>query len=322
MTAELAETLLRLARASDDSTLLAHAYYARGYSHFFFGNFDKAIADLQQCVATYDVEHAHLVLGEDALAVGLSALSICLWYAGRYDEAHVASLSAVAHARRLNHRYSLVTALAIRAELYRLCGDAEQVSVVSAEAIPLARELQAPLWYEVAVCGECWADAARGNASALADIALGIQQVSVLMRGLVPFFITRWVEACDLVGDVQTGLQVAARGLAAASDSKDIHYLSEFQRYKGKFLFSQGQPASVYLPWLERAVASAQACSSPPLILRAVMSLIRYSAGASSPALLELLEQTLERMLGGSTMWEVRAAKALLDAAAITVQRN
>ena len=320
MTAELAETLLRLARASEDSTLLTHAHYARGYSHFFFGNFDKAIADLQQCVAAYDTEQAHLALGEDALVVGLSALSICLWYAGRYDEAHVASLSAVAHARRINHRYSLVTALAIRAELYRLCGDAEQVSVVSAEAMPLARELQAPLWYEVAACGECWADAARGNASALADIALGIQQVSSLMRGLVPFFITRWVEACDLVGDVQTGLQVAARGLAAASESKDVHYLSEFQRYKGKFLFSQGQPVSVYLPWLERAVASAQACSSPPLILRAAMSLIRYGAEASSPALLGVLEQALERMQGGSTMWEVRAAKALLDAAAITAQ--
>lgn len=322
MTAELAETLLRLACASDDPTLLAHAHYARGYSQFFFGNHEQAIDAYQQCVAAYDIRYAHLALGEDALAISLSAQSISLWYAGRYDEAMTASGKAVAHARSINHGYSLVTALAIRAELFRLCGEAEQVSLVSAEAISLARELQAPLWYEVIACGQGWADAARGNACALADIALAIQQVNVLMRGLVPFFITRWIDACDLVGDVQTGLQVAARGLAAASESKDVHYLSEFQRYKGKFLFSQGQPAGVYLPWLERAVETAQEYGSPPLILRAVLSLIRYGPDASSPQLLEVLERTLQRMRGGASMWEVRAAQALLDADAVAAQRD
>jgi tetratricopeptide (TPR) repeat protein len=322
MTAELAETLLRLAHASDDPTLLAHAHYARGYSHFFFGNFDKCIAEYQKGVAAYDPDRAHLALGEDAMAVCLSALAIAYWYAGRYDDAQAASLASVAHARRIDHPYSLLTALAIKTELHRLCGDYEQVSAVSAEAIELARGLQAPLWYEVLACSEAWAEAARGNASVLADIALGVQQVNGIMRGLVPFFITRWVEACDLVGDVQTGLQVAARGLAAANESKDVHYLSEFERYKGKFLFAQGQPARVYLPWLERAVTTAQDCSSPPLILRAAMSLVRYGATASSPDLLALLERTLGRMQGGEAMWEVRAAQALLDASTMTSRRD
>lgn len=315
MTYELSETLLRLAQASGDGNLMAHAMYARGYSYFFFGDHDAAVDQYRKAIAACDPSKPDLTLGEDLTSVAHAAMSISLWYLGQYDSAQRASEASIVRARKLNHRYSLLQTLAIASELQRLCGDPDAVTRLTSEGLALAQDMQAPLWSEILTGSEAWANAARGDVSAVAELALGVHKVSTIARGLVPFAITRWVEACDLVGDVQTGMQVAARGLGAATDSKDVHYLSEFQRYKGKFLFAQGQPASVVLPWLRRAVTTAQACGSPPLMLRAVLSLIRYSAAGGTPDALALLENALADMRGGEELPEVRRARALLDAA-------
>lgn len=322
MTAELAETLLRLAAISTDPNVMANAHYARGYSYFFAGQFEKSLQEYRKGIAVYELSRDHLALGEDAYAMCVASEAISLWYLGRVGEAVERADVALAHARRIDHGLTLAATLAIRAELFRLCGDADAVEQICDQAQALFDEVQSPLWNELIVCERAWAQARRGDPSVLPDLGLCVQRVGGIVRGLVPFFLTHWLEACDMVGDVQTALQVAARGLAAASSSKDMHFMSEFQRYKGKLLYAQGQVPAVYLPWLEQAVETARRSDAAPFILNAICSLARYGEKPLSADLIKLLTRTLAGMQGAEEQAYVRRARALLGNLPVSLQRN
>jgi len=312
MTHALAETLLRMAEASEDANLLSHAYYARGYSHFFLGRFADAVADLERGTQVYQPQHANLTLGEDAKVTNLAVLSIAYWHAGRFDDALHASRESVSHARRLGHRYSLLYALVSATELHRLSRDVDEVAVLSAEALLVAREMDTPLWLVCAETSEAWVKAVRGNAAALAEMASCVQRIPGIMKGIAPFLIARWTDACDMVEDIGAGLNAVAHGLKEVSQTQARYVQSEFERIKGKLFFRQGQPASVFRPWLERALASACALDSPPLVLRALTNVVRYASHPPSAAHLKLMADMMARVQGGDGMWEVRAARDLL----------
>ncbi len=312
MTQSLAETLLRMAEAAGDSNLLSHAYYTRGYSLLFLGRFADAVSDLEHGVQVYEPEHADLTLGEDARVTNLAVLSLAYWFVGRFKEALQASRDSIAHARRLGHRYSLLYALVAATELHRLNRDVDAVADLSAEALQVAGEVGTPLWEVCAQTSEAWVSAARGHASALSDMADCIQRIPGIMKGIAPFLIARWVDACDLAEDSGAGMHAVTDGLKEVAQSQARYVQSEFERIKGKLFFRQGQPPSVFRPWLERALSTARALDSPPLVLRAVESLVRYTGQAPSAAHLELIADMLARVRGGESIWEIRAARKLL----------
>jgi len=312
MTLTLAETLLRMAAAAQDPNLLSHAYYARGYSHFFLGRFVDAVADLERGVRTYRPQQANLMLGEDARVANLAILAVAYWHAGRFEDAAQASRESVAHARRLGHRYSLLYALVSSTELYRLNRDVDEVAALSSEALQVSREMGTPLWAVCAETSEAWIKAVRGDASALTEMASCVQRIPAIMKGIAPLLVARWTDACDLVEDVGAGLDAAAHGLREVAQTQARYVQSEFERIKGKQLFRQGQPASVFRPWLERALVSACELDSPPLVLRALTNLVRYACPSPSPDHLQLMARMMARMQGGGRLWEVRAARGLL----------
>lgn len=313
MTLTLAETLLRMAVAAEDPNLLSHAYYARGYSYFFLGRFAEAMADLEQGARAYQPQHANLVLGEDARVTNLAVLSIACWHTGRIEEALQASRESVAHARRIGHRYSLLYALVSATELHRLNREVDDVATLSSEALQIAREMGTPLWAVCAETSEAWVKAVRGDASALGEMASCVQRIPAIMKGIAPLLVARWTDACDLVEDVGAGLDATAHGLREVTQTQARYVQSEFERIRGKQLFRQGQPASVFRPWLERALATACALDSPPLALRALTNLVRYACPIPSSDHMALMARMMARVQGGERLWEVRAARGLLS---------
>lgn len=313
MTLTLAETLLRMADAAEDPNLLSHAYYARGYSHFFLGRFVEAVADLELGAKAYQPQHANLTLGEDARVTNLAILSVAHWHAGSVGDALQASRESVAHARRIGHRYSLLYALVSATELHRLNREVDEVAILSSEALQIAREMGTPLWAVCAETSEAWVKAVRGDVSALGEMASCVQRIPAIMKGIAPLLIARWTDACDLVEDVGAGLDATAQGLREVTQTQARYVQSEFERIKGKQLFRQGQPASVFRPWLERSLATACALDSPPLALRSLTSLVRYACPIPSSDHMALMARMVARVQDGDRLWEVRAARGLLS---------
>ncbi|WP_343928308.1 AAA family ATPase [Pigmentiphaga daeguensis] len=313
MTLTLAETLLRMAGTAGDPNLLSHAYYARGYSHFFLGRFAEAVADLEHGAKAYQPQHANLALGEDARVTNLAVLSIACWHTGRVEDALQASRESVAHARRIGHRYSLLYALVSATELHRLNREVDEVATLSSEALQIAREMGTPLWAVCAETSEAWVKAVRGDATALAEMASCVQRIPAIMKGIAPLLVARWTDACDLVEDVGAGLDATTHGLREVTQTQARYLQSEFERIKGKQLFRQGQPASVFRPWLERALETACALDSPLLALRALTNLVRYACPVPDAGHLALMARMMARVQGGDGLWEVRAARGLLS---------
>jgi len=313
MTMALAETLLRMAESAGDAHLLSYAHYARGYSHFFLGNFADAVACLEAAVRVYQPpQRPGMMLGQDAKVTSLGLLSLAYWYVGRFDDALRASRESLVRAREAGHRYSLLYALVLATDLQRLNRNIDQMAVFSDEALQVAREMDAPMLTLCAETTAAWVDVARGRVDKLDYIAACIERLQDIMKGLTLFLISRWADACEMAQDAERGLHATEQGLKEVESANARFVQSEFERIKGELLFVQGKPVDVFLPWLDRALDTACSLDSPPLVLRALASRMRFGKRRPCAAQLALMANMLARVQGGDGLPEVRAAQDLL----------
>src|SRR5690554_1982989 len=112
--------------------------------------------------------------------------------------------------------------------------------------------------------------------------------------------------------DAERGLHATEQGLKEVESANARFVQSEFERIKGELLFVQGKPVDVFLPWLDRALDTACSLDSPPLVLRALASRMRFGKRRPCAAQLALMANMLARVQGGDGLPEVRAAQDLL----------
>lgn len=269
---ELAQLLVRLAQLSGNPYQIAHASYAIGNSVFWHGRFAESAAFLEQ-TATCPLDAAALAHGEDPAVSGTAFLAWSYWMLGRHHDALAASRWAIERARRLGHPHTVCFSLIFAAILHRLRREPEEVQALANEALELARHYDLALWE---ICGRAlsaWARAVRGDAAALAEIAVTIEEIQDVIVDAKAILLAQMLDACETLGLWKEALACAEEGLAFVAEKAERHFESEFLRVKGLALFHLGKAKRQAAAALREAVQTAQEFASPSLTLRAATAL-------------------------------------------------
>jgi adenylate cyclase len=207
-----------------------------------------------------------------------SCLALNLWILGRPEQAGRTSEDAIALARRLDHRYSLVFAWLFDAMLHKQCREPERVRQQTDAAIELAKDQ--PWWAAVL---RSWAAALRGWALAQQDrpdegIAR-LRDAITEFRGarfesLLPYFLGLLAESYAAAGDCAAALRGVDEALAITAQTREGYVEAELHRLKGEWLEDSTMKEACFLR--ARDVARRQNATSYEL--RAAMSMSRLDA--------------------------------------------
>ncbi|HJY82313.1 MAG TPA: hypothetical protein VKK81_14680, partial [Candidatus Binatia bacterium] len=241
---ELAEQRMRLAQNGQDRYLLSLAHMGLGATLYFLGELSSARPHLEQALALYDPQkHPRSTVNPTDPRVGsLSYASWTLWCLGYPDQALKRSHEALALAGGLSHPFSLAYALG-SAALFHLLRREGQLAREQAEAvITLSTEQGFPFWLAVGTIVRGWALAEQG------EVQEGITQ---MRKSRVPYLLALLAEAYGKVGQVEEGLAVVAKALAAVEKTGERVYEAEVYRLKGELTLQQLKINNVELQMTE-----------------------------------------------------------------------
>jgi class 3 adenylate cyclase/predicted ATPase len=287
---DLADELLDLASARNDSGFLLQAHHAAWTTLFFQDNIQTCLEHTERGIALYDVDrhsrHAFRFGGHDpgSCARSVGALALCL--RGYPDKAVERSREAITLGRRLELPGSLSSDLFFDAMLHQYRRDPDTVAKRLDELAVVCAE-RGILHYEgSAAMLRGWTDVTRGMVEqGFAELRRGFaihNRSSVGLRKA--YYAALLVEAHLRRGDVENGLAQIEESLARVHTIGDHHWRPELLRLRGELLFLD---ASNKLELAEKAFQEALACAREQkcrlLELRAALSLGRLWAIRGEP---------------------------------------
>ena len=138
----------------------------------------------------------------------------------------------------------------------------------------------------------------------------------------LPFYFALHAEALARAGQPALALAEVERALALVARHGERYYQPELLRLKGDLLLACGAGPTAAEPWLQQALASAQALQMRGMALKSALSLARLwladgSGGERGLAVAAsraaaLLNHTLDGLDEGQTTRDVQQARALL----------
>ncbi|HYQ37977.1 MAG TPA: hypothetical protein VER09_03435, partial [Pseudomonas sp.] len=162
------------------------------------------------------------------------------------------------------------------------------------EGLEIARKHDIALWKMACATLLGWAQARRGQADVIVSMLENSAAVGQVMGGSNIFFQAIIADAAWHAGRRDSGLAAIERGLATAQQYAGNYPLAELLRIKGEWLCRDEETHASGIACLEQALDTASRQDSPPLILRAVHSLLAQRP--NDPALLGLLAETRARL--------------------------
>jgi predicted ATPase/DNA-binding winged helix-turn-helix (wHTH) protein len=280
---ELAEQMMRLAQSAQNPLLLPFAHAALGGALFLLGELTSARTHMEQASALYDPQQYPRFTGNrsDLRVDCLSYRSHILWFLGYPDQALKLSEEAIALAEELSHPFSLAFALGF-ASLFHLYRRDEQTALARAEAVmTLATEQGFPYWLAFGLgVRDC----------VLAEQGQMEERIARMRRNKLTPPPALLAEVCGRVGQVEEGLALITKALAAGDRTGVRVNEADLYRVKGELLLLQFQvssskfqvenPQSVFPnpqsgaeACFHKAIEIAQRQQAKSLELRAVMSL-------------------------------------------------
>ena len=240
-----ASELMHLADAADDPLLQLEARFSVGCTHYFAGQPQAALDNLEAALALDDLERSSpleftILSTQDAGVCALVFAAVALWMLGRPDEALVRSRQAVALARRIAHQFSLAYALNFSAWLRFMVANTDEAREVAGEAIDVSKK-NGFFWVTLSEVIAGWAAARNGNARAgLEQAVRGLgtyHSFGCLLSQTLQWAIT--VELLAGVGDVDEGLRRVDEALTAVTQTRERFWLAELHRLRGELLLQQ-----------------------------------------------------------------------------------
>lgn len=141
--------LLSSAEVSGDSGLRIEALFSLGIVDVYTGRSTDAVGRLREAIALYEPSSHHQLAYSyvfDAGVAALRSIGVPLTLLGHHDDARRSADEAVALARRLNHPFSLASALVFSAIIAALHGDRERVAADAEAAVDLSDRSGYPFW--------------------------------------------------------------------------------------------------------------------------------------------------------------------------------
>ncbi|MBI3798139.1 MAG: hypothetical protein HY268_14380, partial [Deltaproteobacteria bacterium] len=335
---EVAQQFMRLARSTEDPTLLMEAHHALGDILYFLGEFSTACAHAEQSIALYHPQqHSPQVrnIAQDPGVMSRCYAALSLWYLGCPEQALKKCNEALTLAKELSHPFSVVFVLNTFTGVHVCRRDWQAVQEWAETEIAFATEHG---FGPFAIIGTMH----RGRA--LAEQGHGEEGIAQMHQGLAAYratgtelgrslILAGLAEVNGKAGQIEEGLSAVAEALAIVNRTEGRRDEAELYRLKGQLMLQQSgvrSPASE-VPNTQhptpspQAEAEAEACflkaieiahrqSAKSLELRAATSLARlWRQQGKALEAHHLLSEIYSWFTEGFDTTDLQDAKALLE---------
>ncbi|CAB3734429.1 adenylate/guanylate cyclase domain-containing protein [Paraburkholderia rhynchosiae] len=319
---ELGKQMLVTARRAKDPSLLMEAHGALGSCSFLQGNLDAARTHVEQALAIYDPEQhqAHVFAhGVDPGIRALNFLVLTLWFQGYPDQARKRSLEALALAQKLAYGPTLAFSLTYAAQLHQLRRESSLAHEHAEAIITLSTEQGLPYWLAWGMLLRGWAISEQGSIpEGIAQMRRGLDaQRAAGGEDQRPYFLALLADSYWRAGDREAGLGMLEEAMSIVEKSGEHCYEAELYRLKGSMLpvGLNNEAAGCF----HQAIALARQQGARSLELRAVSGLARlWQRQGKTADARQALSNVYERFTEGFDTADMRDAKALLDALALS----
>jgi predicted ATPase len=311
---ELGQQCFYLARQAHDNTMLLEAHAMLGVTLFFLGEFPRAQAHHEQCMALSDtVQSSPATLHTVGLPVVACPTYVAFirWILGYAEQARRHSQEVLHLARQVAHPYSRVYALNMLGWLQQCIAGKHSTREFADATRTLAAEYGFPFWQAqgTILLGKTLCQHGQVDAG-LAAMQQGVQVYqstgAVLLR---PFFLAHLAEAYAQAGNPTAAVTALAEALALVDQSGERWWTAELYRLRGELLLGQEAVDSFC-----QALDIARQQQARALELRAATGLSRLWRQQGTPAAArQVLAEVYSQCSEGFDTADLLAAREQLD---------
>jgi tetratricopeptide (TPR) repeat protein len=248
----------------------------RGNTCLYFGNLTQAAPHLENALAIWDTSfRATALTPYDPYMSSLSYYARTLLYLGYIDEARHRGSEALVEARRLSP-HNLVFALCHAWYANWAIGSVDAMLRSAEEVVAISGDHGFELWLGAGKVFQGWCLSRDGQwAEGIPLLKEGI--ASVRATGcilLLPFFLTRFAEACRLAGQLDEGLERLDEAFEVAKSTQECWAEADMHQLRGTLLVDLQEHGAAEESY-RRALAVAHGQSAKFWELRAATSLAR-----------------------------------------------
>ena len=261
---------------------LIQSNWARANLRFHQGEVRPALALMDQCLDAYwQLGHRPAAV-QDPGVMCLCYSSWALWELGLADQALQRARRVVDLAEGLNHPFSMGEAYGFLAVAHYFRGETEAGLAAAQRAVEICENGGFAVWLAHAQVLRGRLLAERGHHSGnTAELSAGLQAMQAghaqwAATGAVvtrPFYLALWAEGLALADQPAQAMTLIDEALALIHRHGERYYEPELLRLKASLLLRCGQPEAEAEPWLQRALASAQAMQLGGLALKSACAL-------------------------------------------------
>ncbi|HXQ85023.1 MAG TPA: AAA family ATPase [Xanthobacteraceae bacterium] len=314
----LADDLVAIARAMDDSDLLVEAYHARVPGLIRIPDFPALKESALEVIRLYDRErnrdHAYYFGGHDSRVCARSFYAVSLWGLGFPDQAQQMAWQCIEDARVLGHTFSLAHGLNMGGLTHLLLKDVDACRAITDELYPLAERNKFPWPLTYARFQRGWLKSQEGDRDA------GIEQMLKAANEapaavLQPIVLTLIAEQQMLAKRFDDAVGTLDRATNEMNTQGNRFYEAEIMRLRGEVSLAQSPDnATEAETAFRQALALAIRHCCRPLELRAVTSLARLlgKSGRREEAR-DVLAPIYGAFAEGFDRPDLQTAKTLLD---------
>ncbi len=245
---DIGQRLFAMSKGSDDQAVVLAAHNAMGVAAFYAGEFEEALAHLEQGIALYDpAQHSPNVSVEfrGGLDPGLSCAAHgawALWILGYPARAAARMEQALALARSIAHPFTLAHASRFATAFHLSRRETPAAQVHHDATFALSTEHGFRLFLEVGKFHRGWllAEGGRGE-DGLAQMRQWVATCrDIRAECLMPTYLAWFAEVIGKIGRTEDGLAVVNEGLEAATQSGYHYWAAELHRLKAVITLRSG----------------------------------------------------------------------------------
>jgi predicted ATPase len=316
-TCELGAELFELVERGDDLVRQADAHHALGFNLFHLGQHGMALTHLE--AARSKIERAGdpaqaFAAGVNIHVHGRAYASHINWHLGFADRALLAIGEAIEVARRIDHPFSLVVALAYAAMLHQCRREPAMVRVHARAAYAVCAEYGFSYYLAWATIMDGWASAEEGDLDrGIVRLRDGLRDLRATGAGLrLPHYLAILAELYVKSQRLEEAGATLAEADAVAERHGESWANARLRLLEGELMLATHQPAAAAC--FRRAVEIATAQGALSLMLRAAIRLARHlRAEGKSAEAYDILASPHASISEGFDTPDLLEGRALLD---------